>query len=136
MPIDGVPADDGGAAAPLGGDSEAPPLYYSSLDKFVEEMICNVFHRQVGERASRRWSAEWWRSAEAIIRLEALWRSWEHLRLDPATGMSTWLRDHADYHLGILMSPEGPFAKSTNQAKYGEPLPFTPPPPGLFPDQR
>ena len=26
-----------------------------------------------------------------------MWRSWEHARMDPANGMSTWLRDHADY---------------------------------------
>lgn len=32
----------------------------------------------------------------------------EHLRLDPATGVSVWLRDHAD-HLVVLMDPDGPF---------------------------
>ncbi|WP_216666160.1 DUF4913 domain-containing protein [Actinomyces faecalis] len=26
-------------------------------------------------------------------------RSWEHPRQDPATGMSVWLRDHADHHM-------------------------------------
>lgn len=95
-----------------------------------------VFSRQVGDRAARRWSAEWWRNPEAIVRLEALWRSWEHLRLDPATGMSVWLRDHADHHLGVLWGTEGPFAKSTDQARPGEPLPYTAPPEGLFPDVR
>ena len=61
-----------------------------------------------------------------------MWRSWEHHRLDPATGISTWLRDHADYHLGILMSPNGPFANSRDTATLDKPLPYQAPPNGLF----
>ena len=115
-----------------------PPLYYGSVDEFVREVIVPVFGRDVGEkgRAELRWSARWWESSEAIMRLEALWRSWEHLRLDPATGMSVWLRDHLDHHLGALMSPIGPFAASTDTARAGDPLPYTAPPPALFPDVR
>lgn len=67
-----------------------------------------------------------------MIRLEAMWRSWEQARLDPATGISTWLRDHADYHLSILMSPSGPFANSTDIATAADPLPHVGPPAGLF----
>lgn len=117
----------------------APPaLYYGSVDEFVREIIVPVFGRNVGEegRADMRWSGRWWESAEAIMRLEALWRSWEHLRLDPATGMSVWLRDHLDHHLGVLMSPAGPFAASEETSRAGEPLPYTAPPPDLFPDVR
>ena len=133
-----VPADesDDQPAPPDAGDPAPPALYYGSVDEFVRDFLVPVFSRQVGDRAARRWSAEWWRNAEAIVRLEALWRSWEHLRLDPATGMSVWLRDHADHHLGVLWDPEGPFAKSTDQARPGEPLPYTAPPEGLFPDVR
>ena len=36
----------------------------------------------------------------------------------------------------ILMSTEGPFAKSEDTNKAGEPLPYTAPPEGLFPDMR
>jgi len=73
------------------------------------------------------WCPEWWRHAEAIARLEALWRAWEHLRLDPATGMSVWFRDHADHHMGVLLSADGPF-KGCKPDKHGErlePLPLT-----------
>lgn len=28
--------------------------------------------------------------------MEALWRAWEHLRLDGATGISVWFKDHAE----------------------------------------
>lgn len=116
----------------------APMLYYGNVDEFVREFVCPVFRRNVGEegRADYRWRARWWESPEGIIRLEAMWRSWEHLRLDPSTGVSVWLRDHADHHLGVLMSPVGPWARSTDQAGPDEPLPYERPPDGLFPDVR
>jgi len=85
------------------------------------------------------WAAEWWRYAEAVSRLDSLWRAWEHLRLDASTGMSVWWRDHADHHMPILLDPDGPFAGAEgelNSSKRGEPLPYAPPPEGLFPDVR
>ena len=50
--------------------------------------------------------------------------------------MSAWLRDHADYHLGILMNPSGPFAHSQDTASINDPLPYQAPPAGLFTDVR
>jgi hypothetical protein len=113
-----------------------PELFYGSVDEFVREKLSQTYRRLVGERAQHRWSAEWWRNAEAVSRLEALWRSWEALRLDPTTGMSVWWRDHADHHMPILLSPDGPFGKSLDSNDHGEPLPYKEPPPGLFPDVR
>lgn len=49
---------------------------------------------------------------------------------------STISRDHADHHLGVLMSPDGPFAWSEDSSQRDEPLPHAEPPPGLFPDMR
>lgn len=120
------------------GEAEVEPtLYFGSVDEFVREFIVPVFRRKVGDRGdAARWDAEWWRHPEAIVRLEALWRSWEALRLDPATGMSVWLRDHADHHLPILWSTYGPFGKAEYDTKLGDPLPYTAPPEGLFPDVR
>ncbi len=92
------------------------------------EFVCHVYRRNVGDRPEHRW----WESPEAIIRVEAMWRSWEALRLNPATGISDWLRDHADHHMTILLHPTGPFARSTDTAKTTEPLPCEPPPDGLF----
>ena len=112
---------------------ETPPqMYYPTVDDFVREFLCQTFRRPVGPGSPLRWSARWWESAEAIIRLDAIWRAWEALRLDPATGMSVWVKDHADYHLAVLMSPTGPFRNSEDTAKITEPLPYEPPPAGLF----
>lgn len=141
-PVVDVDDDPGGvsdsADVPEPEPEGPPPLYYGSVDEFVREFVCPMFRRNVGEegRADYRWSARWWECGEAIARLEAMWRAWEHLRLDPATGTSVWFRDHADHHLGVLMSPTGPWARSKDTAGPGEPLPYEAPPEGLFPDVR
>ena len=119
-----------------GGDEELPDLYYGSVDEFVREQIVPVFRRRVGPGEGLHWAADWWRYPEAVMRLDALWRSWEALRLDPALGISVWLRDHADHHLAVLMSSDGPFVKSKDSNDHGENLPYTAPPEGLFPDVR
>lgn len=112
---------------------EAPALVFPTLDAWVELWLAPTYRRKVGSRTGDlHWEAEWWRSGEAIVRLEALWRAWESLRLDPATGMSVWFRDHADYHLGILMGEHGPFTRSKTENKAGDPLPCTPAPRGMF----
>lgn len=109
-----------------------PPLRYRTVDEFVQALVIPVFRRNVGPRHDARWAARWWESAEAIMRLEAMWRSWESMSLNAATGVSVWLRDHADHHMAVLLSPTGPFARSLDEAKASDPLPYEPPPAGLF----
>lgn len=68
-------------------------------------------------------------------RLDALWRAWEHLRLDPATGMAVWFRDHADHAMAVLLDPDGPFkgcSPTNGHSTRLEPLPLDDPPDGLF----
>ncbi len=131
---DGVaPADD----APAPADAAAEPtLFFGSVDEFVRERLRYTYSRRVGPQGPNRWAAEWWRYPEAISRLDALWRSWEALRLEPTFGMSVWWRDHADHHMRMLMSPGGPFADSRDTNAQGEPLPYTAPPAGMFVDVR
>ena len=50
--------------------------------------------------------------------------------------MSTWWRDHADHHMRILLSPDGPFATSRSRPGEREPLPYNAPPGGMFVDVR
>lgn len=105
---------------------------YPSLPRWVADWLAPTLRRP--DRQEQAWCPQWWRHAEAICRLEALWRSWERLRLDGTVGMSVWWRDHADYHLRQLCDGrEGPFAKCRGAHK-GEspPLPVEEPPPGWF----
>lgn len=94
---------DEGRATPV-----VEKLVYPTVAQFVVELLLPTYSRKVDGR-STTWCLEWLKHPEAVVRLEALWRSWEHLRLDPALGMSVWLRDHLDHHLPVLLEPTGPF---------------------------
>jgi hypothetical protein len=111
-----------------------PALFYGSADEFVRKLLRYQYRRQVGRsgRAEFRWRAAWWKSEEAIARIEALWRAWEAARQDPAAGMSDWWLNHCDRQMMMLMSPVGPFALSEDTNRPGEPLPYDPPPTGFF----
>lgn len=110
----------------------APQLFFHSLPDFVT-WLC-VFYRRplLGKSMGLRWESRWFESREAVMRLDALWRAFESLRLDGATGISVWLRDHVDYHMGVLMSESGPFSSSRVAAEVKDPLPCDQPPPGMF----
>ena len=129
------------AAALLAGPDDvasAPATYYGSVDEWMRLWLLPAYRRITkGGQGGVLWRADWWRSPEALSRLDAMWRAWEHLRRDPSTGMSVWWRDHADHHMGVLLSQDGPF-KGLSQAqelntRAGEQLPYEPPPQGLFP---
>ena len=110
-----------------------PPLYYSDLDQFVGEYLVFVYRRET-ERPDVYWCRQWWKHEEAIARLEAIWRSWELLRLFPAEGASRWWLNHADPNMRVLLSEDGPF----HRCRDGEhnatllPLPVEPAPDGMF----
>jgi hypothetical protein len=116
------------------GLDETPQPYFADVDVFVREYLAPTYCRSL-EGSQRAWCPEWWRHAEAINRLEALWRAWEHLRLDPATGMSVWWRDHADHQMAALLAPDGPFkgcGTGRGHQPRSSPLPVSAAPPGLF----
>ncbi|RQN02012.1 DUF4913 domain-containing protein [Aeromicrobium camelliae] len=96
---------DGGEQSP---ENSHQKTEYASLAEFVEDFLLEMCWRDTSA-ASAIWCPEWWRHPAAILRLDALWRSFEALRLDPALGMSTWLLQHADPHMAVLTDPQGPF---------------------------
>jgi len=122
-------------AAAVEPAEQPPELYYPDVVAFVSQHLIPMYRRPLGGQGVT-WCPEWWRHAEAIARLDALWRAWEHLRLDAATGASVWFRDHADHHMPVLLSTDGPF-KGCKPDRHGErldPLPLSAPPPELFSD--
>ena len=97
------------SAGPASGGEDLPPQpRYDALEDWVTRQFLPTFRRPLG--GEYRWCRQWWRHAEAITRLTALWHTWEALRLQPATGIATWLRDHLDHQLPILLGRTGPFA--------------------------
>jgi len=114
-PADGDEVADAGhpanAGQPEQGKEEPRQPVYPGVTEWVTYQFLPMFRRPLG--GEFRWCARWWEHAEAITRLTALWHSWEKLRLEPATGMATWLRDHLDHQLPILLGRTGPFAQCT-----------------------
>lgn len=94
-----------------GGEQEPVVPFFGSLLEFVVEHFGPVYARTTTPTV--RWCASWWDHAEAIYRLEALWRTWELYRLEPRLGIASWLRDYLDPQLAQLTSPTGPFASCT-----------------------
>ena len=91
--------------------AEAPAPVYETADEWVRAFFLPTFVRPIG--GAIRWCATWDRHGEALLRLEAMWRAWEVLRLDGGLGMSTWLLHHLDPGLAALTSRTGPFAQCT-----------------------
>ena len=104
-----------------------------TLRRSSSELLAPMYRRSLADH-SITWCREWWRHAEAITRLAALWRSWEHLRLDPATGMSVWLPDYLDHHARSSWTPMDPSqaAAPTSTASRLAALRLTPSPPAFF----
>jgi hypothetical protein len=96
-------------ASPPAHEDDTPQPVYASVQDWVDGHFLPVYRRPVG--GEFRWCAQWWRHAEAIIRLTALWQSWEAMRLQPGTGTANWLRDHLDHQLPVLAGRAGPFAQ-------------------------
>lgn len=116
--------------------ARAGELYYGNVNEFVTDRFI-YFVAAPTPGSGRVWCPEWYRHAEAISRLDSIWRAWEHLRFDPALGMSHWWIHHVDPHLRALLDPvTGPFARCADGHRNPEPLPVVEPPEALFTDQR
>lgn len=109
QPIDRTvaqPAAPGGSAEVvdlrLGRATEA-----DNLAGFVRDVLIAVLIRRVDGR-SRTWCLQWWEHPEAVWRLLALHDAYVALLAEPG-GLSCWLRDHADYHLPVLLEADGVF---------------------------
>jgi hypothetical protein len=88
-----------------------PESLYPDVTAWVSGHFVPMYRRTLG--GEFRWCAEWWRHGEAISRLTALWFAWEAMRLQGATGMALWYRDHLDHQLPVLLGPRGPFYQCT-----------------------
>ncbi|GGM86305.1 DUF4913 domain-containing protein [Dactylosporangium sucinum] len=108
--------------APTVLTQQAGTLKFPTVEAWVHGMFLPMFGWRVdGQRW--HWCPQWWRHAEAIWRLETLWRSWEAARLI-ATGMSNWSVE-LDRQLRELLGEDGPFrqcraAEDDRDARHAE----------------
>lgn len=108
---------------------------YSSLSAWVEDYLSVIYSRRLGTR--HVWCPHWWDHPEAVVRLEAMWRAWEHMRKsDAALGIAAWFTEVADPMMRELLDPDGPFKGCDPERHRPKPetdmtLPVIPPPPSL-----
>jgi hypothetical protein len=128
-PPDPVSADGLDSPAPAAGRAAG---VYSDLESWVHEILAQVVRRRLGGHLT--WCPEWYRHAEAIMRLMAMWEEWERA-VDEGT-MSNWWLDHCDPHMAVLMSRDnGPFMACTEKEHRPlSPLPLAPRNPQLWRD--
>ena len=121
-----TPAGPGGSAQPDAQQQDAPEPVFGCVEDWLDGYFWPMFIRPLG--GEFRWCPRWWAHPEAVTRLTALWRSWEVFRLEPATGISDWFRDHLDHHLPILLGARGPFFQCDPHAGHigGAPFPSEP----------
>jgi hypothetical protein len=113
-----------------GEEDEVPEPVFDRLQDWVEEQFLPGYPRPLG--GEYRWCRQWWRHGEAITRLTALWHSWEVMRLQPGTGMASWLRDYLDHQLPILLGRAGPFAGCSESEHIDPHVPASDPQPGWW----
>lgn len=134
--LDGDMDDDGilTGGPPPAGDGIQPANYFPTVYAFVVEFLAPTFAHNVSEQdTSWRWCSRWFHHVEAMARLEACWKAWEVLRLDPGTGASLWFRDQADPCMNALTAQEGPIARCFDTThKLPRELPNAPLPAGLL----
>lgn len=121
--------DDSVVADPV---PPTPALHFPTLPAFVSH-LATWYRREVFDSRERVWCPDWWRHPEAVVRLEAMWRTLEPARIvEHGDGISAWLRDHADVHMAQLMHPAGPFRGCTARGGHSSdplpPLPVNDPP--------
>ena len=107
-----------------GGDKANPKPVFTDVVSFVNRYIAPATGTRLGGPVA--WCPRWWEHPTAILRLTALWRAWETLRLEPA-GMSAWWVGHYDAHMKALLDADrGPFYRCTkaHQAAEAAPAPL------------
>ncbi|WP_298461169.1 DUF4913 domain-containing protein [uncultured Cellulomonas sp.] len=128
----GADAGDNTDEASAGAQERTP--VYEDVVTWVEQMMLPHYRRPLN--SDTRWCAYWWQHTEAVARLEACWRAWEHLRYEGPTGIAVWFRDYFDPMMGQLTGREGPFHACRTDSRGGHQVaelwPSAPAPAELF----
>lgn len=94
-------------------------LWYPNVDRFLHEFLLASWRHDT----STKWCRKWYLHAEAVSRLDALWRAYEAMRVGDPTGMAVWWRDYADPLMASLISTSGTFAGCDARRDQHTPMP-------------
>jgi hypothetical protein len=96
------------------GPADLTQPLYATVHDWVHRHFAQAYPRHLGIGSRWRWCTHWHEHPEALIRFQALWRTWEAARTDPTgTAIAAWHREHLDHHLPILLTDDGPFYTCT-----------------------
>jgi hypothetical protein len=116
-----------------------PDFVYSCVEDWFINLLAPTIERRLDAAGAGTltWCPQWWQHAEAIARLEALWRAWEVCRDADGEAPSRWFWQHCDPMLAVLMDAKaGPLCdcKPAEHRKYNNAtgLPFEPAPVGYW----
>jgi hypothetical protein len=112
-------------------DAGVEPLC-ADVETWVEHIYTVIYIRKISQH--QRWCPQWWAHAEAIVRLTALWRTWESARIsDEESALADWLRVYFDAINPVLLAADGPFASCTvDRHSDQRPMPLDEPPIGYW----
>lgn len=105
-----------------------PTTLFPDFQTWMVEWLIPIIHRPL--RGGVTWCPEWWRHAEAVVRLDAVWRAWEEARSEGGSAMAHWWQAYFDTTFAELTSDRGPFASCKDKVHDGklEMLPCNPAP--------
>lgn len=118
------------------GYDDDPGLFFPNAYEFVIQYLLPSWRHTY---SGARWCAHWWRHAEAVSRLDALWRAFEAHRHGDPSGMAVWWRDFADPLMATLTAENGTFAQcdaKTGDHAQNRTWPTAEPPAAMFIDER
>lgn len=133
--------DEADFAESLEGDeSTEPETVYDNVGEWVTDWLLPSYSRPLDDVAKFRWDPQWWRYSEVVMRLEALWISWEKMRLEGGPAIVVFFRDYLDPMMRTILDPDGPFHtynphkedRDGPREHLPEPLPHSQMPPGLM----
>lgn len=111
--------------APGEGEQAPPKPLFDDLEPWVTEYFAPIITRRLTKQLT--WCPEWWKHAEVIARLRALWETWESARLAGGAEMSAWWYVHVDAHLAVIMDGEtGPLSQCSPDGGHAGPPPTLP----------
>ncbi|MDN6301726.1 MAG: DUF4913 domain-containing protein [Brevibacterium aurantiacum] len=100
-------------------EAEDIELWYPNVDRFLHEFLLPSWRHTPGAK----WCRKWYLHAEAVSRLDALWRAYEAMRVGDPTGMAVWWRDYADPIMAALTSENGTFMSCDHRMDTHHPMP-------------
>lgn len=112
-PTDAAWVSEMGDALEQADSEDAPQPFCPDVETWVTTIYVTTYMRKMGGQILR-WCAQWWQHPEAIVRLTALWQTWEAARINEDPGaMADWIRVYHDGLTPVLLSADGPFNSCT-----------------------